>query len=460
MGRAKYLVSYLFGLDIIRNIQSTLAQDITNGGLDKHALTFLKSWGKLPADHSATFSHTYMNDDGGSMNKTELGDEIVEQFGAYCLDGSPFSYYFRPASSDASSNKWVIYLEGGGLCIERVDCEQRVNQTDGSSKDWEPYLTKSDNVLSSSSLNPFYDWNHIYMRYCSGDTWTGTNIDAPGRYGLYFSGHNVIEATIYHLNVTKGLFADSENNKTLEILHAGASAGGIGTNNNCDYVADIAASSVSETAPKPIVRCSPQSGMFFPPDVTTEYEVRLGISASVNKIAALYLAEMYSSFLDESCVAYAKSVGDPIKYCWEASYLTPHISTKMLIAQNFWDSCQLDTILCYQDDLNGCPDDYMAMFRNHTITQLVALSSNQLSTTKIGVWSPSCLAHTGDTCIIPKSYGDYDATAVQGHFYRDALAAWILDDENPPVYIDDCNGLNSDSHPCNSNCQPGCAGDQ
>ena len=35
---------------------------------------------------------------------------------AKCLDGSPSGYYFVPATNTSVSNRFMVILEGGGMC--------------------------------------------------------------------------------------------------------------------------------------------------------------------------------------------------------------------------------------------------------------------------------------------------------------------------------------------------------
>jgi len=57
-----------------------------------------------------------------------------------CLDGSQFGYYFRPAPATSPNNKkWVIVLQGGGLCVEPIDCYIRQDSDQGSSKTWQEH---------------------------------------------------------------------------------------------------------------------------------------------------------------------------------------------------------------------------------------------------------------------------------------------------------------------------------
>ena len=46
--------------------------------------------------------------------------------GARCLDGSPAGYYVKRAPAESpNADKWVVFLEGGGLCVEPFDCKSR-----------------------------------------------------------------------------------------------------------------------------------------------------------------------------------------------------------------------------------------------------------------------------------------------------------------------------------------------
>ena len=52
-----------------------------------------------------------------------------------CLDGSNFFYYLRRSADPAGENgtKWIFWLQGGGLCVEPIDCASRQRSSQGSS---------------------------------------------------------------------------------------------------------------------------------------------------------------------------------------------------------------------------------------------------------------------------------------------------------------------------------------
>ena len=277
----------------------------------------------------------------------------------------------------------------------------------------------------------------------------------------------MISATLEHLNRTVGFFS-SDGGGPLEVLLAGASAGGIGTNNNCDFVADTvrgyAASSDNSSDNSEnsvVVRCNPQSGLFFPPDTDALWAQRLGLGRPTNEIAAFYIADLYDAFVDESCAASLSAAGQPAELCWDAPTALRHVTTKVLVAQNFWDQLQIDDILCFQDNLHGlCPDRWMDGFMNRTLSFL----REGFDERGAAAWAPSCFAHTDDMCLVPitsaesNSSSSANVTVVNGVALRDALAAWVAEDANPPLLIDDCMtpGDKARSTPCNTLCKPGC----
>lgn len=175
---------------------------------------------------------------------------------------------------------------------------------------------------------------------------------------------------------------------------------------------------------------------------------------TTNQIASIYLSRMFSSHHDKSCVVHALKNLDPPSYCWEGSYLTPHITTPILVAQNFWDQLQIDNILCFQDNLKhaSCTSDFLGDFRRHTVEQLTDLSVKQ----DLGLFAPSCYMHTGNLCLF-NSDTDEENTVVQGKSYLDAVRAFVEDGELL-VVVDDCVGEEGDEDyvPCNEVCEMHC----
>ena len=104
---------------------------------------------------------------GSALTKVTLPDSYADSYGSACLDGTDFAYYVSMA--EVPSTKWVFFLQGGGLCVEPVDCRNRQASHQGSSNEeyWgETYSISTDgaqDLLSDSQeANPeFYAYNHV-----------------------------------------------------------------------------------------------------------------------------------------------------------------------------------------------------------------------------------------------------------------------------------------------------------
>lgn len=60
-----------------------------------------------------------------ALSLVMFDDVTASKYAAKCLDGSPAGFYLR--NSSTNSTEWVIYLKGGGLCVEPLDCLERVS---------------------------------------------------------------------------------------------------------------------------------------------------------------------------------------------------------------------------------------------------------------------------------------------------------------------------------------------
>ena len=115
------------------------------------------------------------------------------------------------------------------------------------------------------------------------------------------------------------------------MLLTGASAGGIGVNNNCNWLADALQSSGE-------VLCLPQSGFFFPRGVVALWQQRLlpWLNMTSAEIGALWVTTLYSSQLDTRCAAAQSAKNESASFCWDASHVLPHLQPRTLVAQNYW----------------------------------------------------------------------------------------------------------------------------
>jgi len=118
--------------------------------------------------------------------------------GAQCLDGSPFGMYVAKGDPD----RFVVYLEGGGICQAKVDCVKRLSSGQGSSKFWPKTQAGiaskfEDTIISGDAAQNarFASWTRVFLTYCSGDVWAGQRVlaDAKASWGLSFAGHRNLQ---------------------------------------------------------------------------------------------------------------------------------------------------------------------------------------------------------------------------------------------------------------------------
>jgi hypothetical protein len=185
------------------------------------------------------------------MSLVLLPTAYVDRYAAKCLDGSAAGYYLNES---ATSRSWVFHLEGGGLCIEPVDCRSRMKTSLGSSKFWAPtYQDNEPNVLSPSQLNPFRSWSRVFIKYCSGDTFQGTSNRSDVWHGGVVAGHNILEAVLAHVWDTTSFSHPAMHT----VLFSGQSAGGIGVFHNADWMRDWLITKGSNAT----LRASPQGAI-------------------------------------------------------------------------------------------------------------------------------------------------------------------------------------------------------
>ena len=186
---------------------------------------------------------------------------------ALCNDGSTAVFYYRPASNAAAANKWVIELMGGGGCQTGEGCAKRWCSVDTNfsktqmTSTTSPPDTNGNGILARSSdqpipaPNPIETYNQVLIKYCSSDTWRGTQRDlavdaahpvtgVPVSYRIHFLGRRILEATLDTLRrdgvatLTYDTTEMADLDAATEVILAGASAGGGGTTYNLDWMRD------------------------------------------------------------------------------------------------------------------------------------------------------------------------------------------------------------------------------
>lgn len=373
-------------------------------------------------------------------------EELAKNRGAQCLDHTPAGYYIRKQDP----HKWVIFLEGGGLCVTPFDCIERAKHSNyGSSKDWPsdqtPHQDRYMMTTSYSQLNPFMNFSHVYVPYCSGDTWLGTSSKARADiFGLQMSGHLIIETMLDRLlNLTTLPYAT-------DVILSGTSAGGIGTFHHTDWLAErLAQAAHARHSKPPRVAGVPIEGVFFPEDQPQLYEAFIfGLRSPITAIASEYLKFLQDPWLHPGCVAAAQQKGGAaLAECFDISKMFQYTVTPLFVCMNRFDQLEIEDLgLCPKSVCmaNAAPSSeggkfirYYGAMMNQTVIDM------KKSRSGTGFFIPAEYSHDGN-------FAEFFANTermIGGVSLRAAIEKWYW--ARQPVELVE-GPLCNDDGPCNS----------
>jgi hypothetical protein len=96
------------------------------------------------------------------------------------MDGTVPHFYFKAASTQAADKPrhWLIFREEGPVCHDEESCDKMVAAYPEytSSKDW-PDQIQVGGIFSSDETNSMADYNKVYIKYCSGDSYISDHFD-------------------------------------------------------------------------------------------------------------------------------------------------------------------------------------------------------------------------------------------------------------------------------------------
>ncbi|MDX2171233.1 MAG: pectin acetylesterase-family hydrolase [Deltaproteobacteria bacterium] len=163
-------------------------------------------------------------------------------YGTRCGDGTDYAFWIRLAPSGQPVNKVVVFMVGGGNCVDGPTCA--ATPADLFEAVGDTFGNGAGVTSSIQATNPFRDWTKVYLPYCTQDLHTGggvTNVFPEitvHRYGAL----NVRASLRYVRDVLwKAMDAnDAEGFRPdrLTVLFSGSSAGGGGAAFNYHYVLD------------------------------------------------------------------------------------------------------------------------------------------------------------------------------------------------------------------------------
>mmetsp|Transcript_54628 Transcript_54628/g.152479 ORF Transcript_54628/g.152479 Transcript_54628/m.152479 type:complete len:449 (+) Transcript_54628:3-1349(+) len=350
------------------------------------------------------------------LRKILFTEELAQARGAQCLDHTPAGYYLR----EGDPSKWVIFLEGGGLCLSPVDCAKRAESRMGSSSYWKDelggYMT-----TSVSSLNPFGLFSQVHVPYCSGDTWLGAHARPHlGLMGFQMSGHLILETVLEHLANETGITSAAS------VVLSGTSAGGIGTFHSADWFGGrLAALSQARGHAPPKFVAMPIAGIFFPINFPVLFEVfELGVVTPYDGVASNFVDFLEGPFIHPGCVAAAKRKHLDLDWCFDVGFMMEHVETPLFVLSNRFDAMHINMFglcppsVCSGNATANSDGGEFVRFYGQKVNDTVAhLSSKRPST---GFFIPSEFQHD-------ENFGTYfwdEEKAIKGVSLRAAFEVW------------------------------------
>lgn len=328
---------------------------------------------------------------------------------ARCLDGSPGGYYMRTATNSTTANKWVFSLQGGGECVTEDDCAGRATSDLGSSTNWSSDGTDLlEQFQDSDPANPFNDWNHVFVMYCTGDLHLGT-VETPGddQWGwAYFSGALIVDAVIADLKDSHGL------SNATEVIWSGDSAGGIGSAAHLDAVA--------QALPSTRVVGAPIAGFYW--NNTAQYTGSDAIDYipfDTSTFEAYYT--LWQIRAPEPCAsAYPQAPWT----CALLNFSIPYMQSEIFVIEMETDSVQLKL----HDGVPGYTNESAAFVLDFGRNMSKALWSQTVGVPRRGVFAAACYAHTAFYLTKP---------FIRDVNFADAFNDWMFN-AGRSVYFDNC----------------------
>ena len=378
--------------------------------------------------------------------------------GALCTDGTPSGYYFE--KSKTGSKKWVIWIQGGGLCQSNADCVSRQGGDLGTSSTWSKTQRGAQLQSTDASENPdFHEWNMLYLKYCSGDVWTGTqakptdpwaaaggaalshdlryvggsarhaSVDTASDSKFSFTGHTNLAVAVAEAKAHLGLAAATD------VVLTGCSAGGIGTFYNADWLA-----SQFDAAQTKVVG-NPQAGWFGldindyddwvhgKPNPDPHY---FNSSSWLMNIDQMHVPGQGDAI--DRCLAADPSAG--LQLCSSVPRMYPFTETPLFVSENTADS--------YQVFAQGGAPQTLANATTAYVDYLHGILAGSLHVTVIGgkkkamdgLYSPACLAH----CL---QFSGDKAPLVAGKTHQQAVGDWYFGRGDGHFLINDSTDVNT-----------------
>ena len=257
----------------------------------------------------------------------------------------------------------------------------------------------------------------MFVPYCSSDLHSGT-VTTPTNltWGLYFSGHLIIQSIVDELKSTAGL-----DNATTVVL-TGGSAGGIGTWINVDWLQSELTSAKVYGAPiagfYAFATLYTGQGHFQPP-------------WPFNREVWPAHTKLWSSFVPTAC---AESLGEAdASWCMLSNFSAPTVKAPMFVIEAQTDEVQL----MYHDGVPGWAGRGKDKETNAFLLEWKQNQTKQLETTlkaSDGWFNPACWLHTAF---------DSKAPTIESQSFVEAFDDWF---RGRTVRLADACGILCNAH--------------
>lgn len=355
---------------------------------------------------------------------------------AVCNDGTRAFFYMRPAATAAGRDRWVIQLQGGGGCETPDACAKRWCSVDTNFGMTQMTATLSprlgiiaDGILQRGGAagvpNPLGDYNHVFIRYCSSDAWSGTagvvDVDAhhpisgaPVRFRIAFSGSLILDAVLATLRrdgaapppytLAGGSVTMPDLDDATTVVLAGASAGGTGVIHNADRVRELLRAHNTAcggaTCPLQYVAITDSA---FAPD-------RSGLDWSATPMCTEAGLCSYAAFMTADTGALTRRRSDASCPTWHAAHapatayqcndpvhvIRNHVTSPFLLRIGLTDSLLSSNMIDAGFAVPGRGPMTLAMFAERVRAQLLALppsTPEEPFAVRPAVFGPPCDKH-------------------------------------------------------------------
>ena len=94
-------------------------------------------------------------------------------WGSRCGDGSDCAFCIRLAPAGQPVSRVVVFLQGGGSCVDGPDCAPTPADLFEAQSDTLPNVGIMSNTAAT---NPFRDWTKVLIPYCTQDGHVGGGV--------------------------------------------------------------------------------------------------------------------------------------------------------------------------------------------------------------------------------------------------------------------------------------------